>query len=67
MSTDSTGSTGFRSLVEQIQQRDRDTGEPTRDRAVRRTRTEGRREADEATTSPRSRSVPPGFLGRRWL
>lgn len=58
--------TVFRSLVEQMQQRDRDTGaEPVRGPRPRR---DARREEPaplRTTTAPEKQSV--GFLSRRWL
>ena len=58
--------TVFRSLVEQMQQRDRDTvAEPARGP---RTRRDARREEPPPLQSTTSAPTPPeGFLSRRWL
>ena len=58
--------TVFRSLVEQIQQRDRDTGvEPVR--GPRQRRDARREEPVPLRAEPASTKQPVGLLSRRWL
>lgn len=59
--------TVFRSLVEQMQQRDRETAAPEPARPVRARRDGRREEASVAPETPTATKKIEGFLSRRWL
>ena len=59
--------TVFRSLVEQIQQRNGETATPDPVRPVRQRRDGRREEARAALETPTSTRAVDGFLSRRWL
>lgn len=61
-------SIGFRSLVEQIQQRDQETDVATPPRGrPQKSRPRPTAEAEAATAPRPAKSAPPALLSRRWL